>query len=50
MGRKGEITRLTFPSMGSHIAYVTMKGEKNIAPGMLTEAQLKPVIKYFNKH
>jgi 3-dehydroquinate dehydratase type I len=50
MGRKGEITRLTFPSLGSHIAYVTMKGEKNIAPGMLTEAQLKPVIKYFNKH
>jgi 3-dehydroquinate dehydratase type I len=50
MGRKGEITRLTFPSLGSHIAYVTMKGEKNIAPGMLTEAQLKPVINYFKNH
>jgi 3-dehydroquinate dehydratase-1 len=49
MGEKGQITRLTFPPMGSYIAYVTMKGEKNIAPGMLTERELRPIIKYFNK-
>ncbi len=49
MGKRGEITRRTFPPMGSHIAYVTMKGEKDIAPGMLTEKDLKPIIKYFNK-
>lgn len=40
MGKKGEITRFAFPALGSYIAYVTMKGEKNIAPGMLTESDL----------
>lgn len=40
MGKKGEITRFTFPTLGSCIAYVTMQGEKNITPGMLTEADL----------
>lgn len=40
MGKKGEITRFTFPTLGSCIAYVTMQGENNIAPGMLTEADL----------
>ena len=49
MGKLGQITRLTFPVLGSCIAFVTMKGEKNIAPGMLTEADLKPIINYFNK-
>lgn len=49
MGKKGEITRLTFPPAGSYIAYVTMKGEKNIAPGMLTEKDLQPMFNYLNK-
>ncbi len=49
MGKKGEITRLTFPPAGSYIAYVTMKGEKNIAPGMLTEKDLQPIFNYLNK-
>ena len=49
MGKKGETTRLMFPQMGSYIAYVTMKGDKNIAPGMLTEADLKPIIKHLKK-
>jgi 3-dehydroquinate dehydratase type I len=49
MGKKGEITRLTFPPAGSYIAYVTMKGEKNIAPGMLTERDLKPIFNFLNK-
>jgi len=49
MGEKGKITRLTFPLMGSHIAYVTIKGEKSIAPGILTEGELQPMIRYFNE-
>jgi len=49
MGKKGEITRFTFPTLGSCIAYVTMKGEKNIAPGMLTEADLLKKIASRNK-
>jgi 3-dehydroquinate dehydratase type I len=49
MGKRGQLTRLTFPAMGSYIAYVSMKGEKNIAPGMLTEKDLKPIIKHFNE-
>lgn len=49
MGKKGEITRLTFPPAGSYIAYVTMKGEKSIAPGMLTEKDLQPIFNYLNK-
>ncbi|HTA27276.1 MAG TPA: type I 3-dehydroquinate dehydratase [Bacteroidia bacterium] len=49
MGKKGEITRLTFPPAGSYIAYVTMKGEKNMAPGMLTEKDLQPMFNYLNK-
>jgi 3-dehydroquinate dehydratase-1 len=40
MGKKGIITRLMFPPMGSCIAFVTMKGQKNMAPGMITEADL----------
>jgi 3-dehydroquinate dehydratase type I len=49
MGKRGQITRLTFPRIGSYIAYVMMKGEKNIAPGMFTEKDLKPIVNYFNK-
>ncbi len=49
MGKKGEITRLTFPPAGSYIAYVTIKGEKNIASGMLTERDLQPIFNYLNK-
>ncbi len=49
MGKKGEITRLMFPPIGSYIAYVSMKGEKNIAPGMLTEGDFKPIVKFL-KH
>ena len=49
MGKKGEITRFTFPTLGSYIAYVTMKDEKNIAPGMLTEADLLKKIASRNK-
>jgi 3-dehydroquinate dehydratase type I len=49
MGKKGEKTRVAFPALGSHIAYVSMKGEKNIAPGMLTEKDLKPILKYLKK-
>jgi 3-dehydroquinate dehydratase I len=49
MGKKGEITRATFPLVGSYIAYLTMKGEKNIAPGMLTEEEFNPIMNYFNK-
>lgn len=40
MGEKGEITRALFPLMGSCIAYVASKGGNNIAPGILTEADL----------
>jgi 3-dehydroquinate dehydratase type I len=40
MGKKGEITRFTFPTIGSCIAFVTMQDDKNIAPGMLTEDEL----------
>jgi 3-dehydroquinate dehydratase I len=49
MGKKGEKTRLAFPALGSHIAYVKMKGEKSIAPGMLTEKDLKPILNYLKK-
>ena len=49
IGIKGEITRFLFPLMGSCIAYVTMKGDKNIAPGMLTDADMKPISEYFKK-
>lgn len=49
MGEKGEITRLTFPLMGSHIAFVAMKGEEKIAPGMLTKEDFEPITRYFNK-
>ena len=49
MGKKGEVTRQTFPPAGSYIAYVTIKGEKNIAPGMLTEKDLQPIFNYLNK-
>ncbi|HTB30965.1 MAG TPA: type I 3-dehydroquinate dehydratase [Bacteroidia bacterium] len=49
LGKRGKITRLMFPPAGSYIAFVTMKGEKNIAPGMLTEKDLKPILKHFNK-
>ena len=50
MGKKGEITRFTFPTLGSYITYVTMKGEKNIAPGMLTEADLLKKVESHLKH
>jgi 3-dehydroquinate dehydratase I len=49
MGKKGEVTRLTFPPAGSYIAYVTMSGAKNIAPGMLKERDLQPIFNYLNK-
>ncbi len=49
MGKKGEVTRLTFPPAGSYIAYVTMSGTKNIAPGMLKERDLQPIFNYLNK-
>jgi 3-dehydroquinate dehydratase type I len=39
MGVKGGITRYYFPEMGSYIAYVTMEGDTNIAPGMITEEE-----------
>ena len=46
MGKKGVLTRLLFPKAGSYIAYVSMKGEKNIAPGMITEKDLQPIINF----
>lgn len=49
MGKLGQITRLTFPALGSYIAFVTMKGEKSVAPGMLTEEDLKPILNYLKK-
>lgn len=49
MGRKGEITRFTFPALGSCIAFVTMQDDKNAAPGMFTEAELLKKIENRNK-
>jgi 3-dehydroquinate dehydratase type I len=49
MGKKGDITRRNFPFMGSAIAYVKMKGDKSIAPGMLTEEDFKSTPKQLKK-
>lgn len=44
MGEKGRMTRTLFPKSGSYITFVQMKGDKAIAPGILTEDEMMNLI------